>query len=297
MFFQRLEPAAKFCYTVTDRVPKGNRKRFDIYAAGAERNDMLMKVTLIAHTPEPEHILASAARLCYSPASIDEVMEGLTEEKTAAFVDMLAEIGHESPIEHASFTFGIEGVSRSLLAQITRHRLASFSVQSQRYVKEAMFEYVVPPEIAAIPEAAAEFQRAMEEDQRHYESLTALLRDKHLKEKRAAGMEEKAAARAAEKQAIEDARFVLPNACTTKIMMTMNARSLLNFFRHRCCNRAQWEIRELAEQMLALCLKAAPHLFQNAGPSCVSGSCSEGNMSCGKAKEVRERYARLKGQA
>lgn len=256
-----------------------------------------MRVTLIAHTPQPEHLLASAARLCYSPASIGDVMEGLTEEKTAAFVDMLAEIGHESPIEHVSFTFGIEGVSRSLLAQLTRHRIASFSVQSQRYVREKMFEYVVPPEIEAIPEAAEEYRRAMEEDQRHYESLTALLKEKHLKEKLAAGMEEKAAARAAEKQAIEDARFVLPNACTTKIMMTMNARSLLNFFHHRCCNRAQWEIRELARQMLALCLEVAPHLFKNAGPSCVAGPCPEGKMSCGRAKEVREEYARLKQRA
>ena len=94
-----------------------------------------MHVTLIAYTPQPEHTVASAARLCYSAATIDDVMEGLTEEKTASFVDMLSEIGHESPIEHASFTFGIEGVSRSLLAQITRHRIASFRVQSQRYVK------------------------------------------------------------------------------------------------------------------------------------------------------------------
>ena len=127
-------------------------------------------VTLLACTPNPEKTVASSAKLCYSPASIGTLMEGLTEEKTASFVEMLAEIGHESPIEHASFTFGIEGVSRSLLAQITRHRLASYSVQSQRYVKEACFEFVVPPEIEAIPEAKAEFLRAMEEDQAHYES-------------------------------------------------------------------------------------------------------------------------------
>ncbi len=253
-----------------------------------------MKVTLIAHTPEPEHLLASAARLCYSPATIDDVMQGLTEEKTASFVDMLAEIGHESPIEHVSFTFGIEGVSRSLLAQLTRHRLASYSVQSQRYVREKMFEYVVPPEIEAIPEAAAEYRKAMEEDQRHYESLTAMLKEKHLQDKLAQGMEEKAANRAAEKQAIEDARFVLPNACTTKIMMTMNARSLMNFFHHRCCNRAQWEIRELARRMLALCLPVAPHLFKNAGPSCLTGPCPEGKMSCGKMQEVRAAYAQMK---
>lgn len=253
-----------------------------------------MKVTLIAHTELPEKIVAASAKLCYSPATIDTVMDGLTEEKTASFVDMLAEIGHESPIEHASFTFGIEGVSRSLLAQITRHRMASYSVQSQRYVAEKMFEYVTPPEIASIPEAAAEYQKAMEEDQEHYDRLTALLKEKHLAEKLAAGMSEKAADRAAEKQAIEDARFVLPNACTTKIMMTMNARSLINFFRHRCCNRAQWEIRDLAEQMYRLCVEAAPHLFKHAGPPCVDGACPEGKMSCGKAAEVRAHYRQIR---
>ncbi len=253
-----------------------------------------MKVTLIAHTDMPERLVAASAKLCYSAASIDTVMDGLTEEKTASFVDMLADIGHESPIEHASFTFGIEGVSRSLLAQLTRHRIASYSVQSQRYVAERMFEYVTPPEIAAIPEAAEEYVRAMEEDQAHYDRLTAILKEKHLADKLAAGMPEKEAARAAEKQAIEDARFVLPNACTTKIMMTMNARSLQNFFRHRCCHRAQWEIRDLAEQMYALCAQVAPHLFRHAGPPCVSGACPEGKMSCGQAKEVRERYRLLR---
>lgn len=256
-----------------------------------------MKVTLISCTPDPERTVASAARLCYSAASIDTVMEKMTDEKTASFVDMLAEIGHASPIEHACFTFGIEGVSRSLLAQITRHRIASYSVQSQRYVAEHQFEYVLPPEIEAIPEAAAEYRRAMEEDMQHYERLTDLLKAKHLKAYLEKGLDEKAAARAAEKQAIEDARFVLPNACTTKMIMTMNARSLLNFFEHRCCNRAQWEIRELAEQMLALCVKKAPHIFKNAGPSCVSGGCPEGKMTCGKAAEMRDKYKKMKEQA
>ncbi len=250
------------------------------------------KVTLITHTPLPEKTVAAAARLCYSPSSIETVMDGLTEEKTASFVEMLAEIGHESPIEHASFTFGIEGVSRSLLAQITRHRMASFSVQSQRYVREKQFEYVLPPEIAAVPEAKALYIAEMERDQETYEKLTALLLERHKAEMLAAGMEEKAAARAAEKKAIEDARFVLPNACTTKMLLTMNARSLQNFFRHRCCNRAQWEIREVACQMLALVREVAPNLFKNAGPSCLTGPCPEGKMSCGRAAEVRRKFGK-----
>ena len=248
----------------------------------------MAKVTLIAYTPEPEKVVAQAARLCYSPASIETISEGLTPEKVASFVDMLAEIGHESPIEHASFTFGIEGVSRSLLAQITRHRIASYSVQSQRYVAETHFEYVIPPEIDAIPEARAEFLAAMEEDQRHYEKLTALLKEKHKKELLKAGKDVKSADRAAEKMAIEDARFVLPNACGTKLICTFNARSLYNFFSVRCCNRAQWEIREIAVQMLRLVRGAAPNLFRHSGPPCLRGACPEGKMSCGRAEQVRD---------
>ena len=252
-----------------------------------------MKVKLLAHTPEPEKLIAAAAKNCYSSSNIDNVLEGLTEEKTENFVNMLSEIGHESPIEHVSFTFAIEGVSRSLLAQITRHRMASFSVQSQRYVKENGFEFVLPPEIAAVPEAKEEFLRAMEEDQKHYERLTELLKERHVKAFLAAGETEKAAARKAEKKAIEDARFVLPNACTTKMICTMNARSLLNFFSHRCCNRAQWEIRELATQMLQEVKAVAPHLFEKAGPPCLRGACPEGKMSCGQMARVREKFQAL----
>ena len=230
-------------------------------------------VTLLAHTPQPELHVAAAAKLCYSPSSIDKIKEGLTEEKVASFVDMLSEIGHESPIEHATFTFGIEGVSRALLAQITRHRIASFS--------------------AAIPEAKEEFIRAMEEDQRHYENLTNILTEKHKKALLAKGKDEKTAARMAQKQAIEDARFVLPNACDTKMIVTFNARSLMNFFTLRCCRRAQWEIQDVAIQMLRLVKQAAPHLFAKAGPNCVRGACSEGKMTCGEIKEVRAFFRNL----
>ena len=252
-----------------------------------------MNVKLLAYTPAPERTVACAAKLCYAAADIDTVMDGLTDEKAGSFLDMLTEIGHESPIEHASFTFGIEGVSRSLLAQITRHRLASYSVQSQRYVKESSFEFVVPPEIAAMPEARREFLMAMEEDQRHYERLTELLQRKHETEFLAEGLCEKEARRKAEKKAIEDARFVLPNACATKLICTMNARSLMNFFTHRCCNRAQWEIRELAVEMLKLVREAAPNMFRKAGPPCLRGSCPEGKMTCGKMSQVRESFQAL----
>lgn len=256
----------------------------------------MANVTLLAYTPDPQRTIACAAKLCYSPATIETVHEGLTEEKAADFVEMLSELGHESPIEHASFTFGIEGVSRSLLAQITRHRMASFSVQSQRYVREKMFNYVLPPEIEKDDKAKAVFEAAMEEDQRHYSELTAILKEKHKKAFLDEGKDEKTADRMAEKKAIEDARFVLPNACETKMIMTMNCRSLMNFFRHRCCNRAQWEIRDVANQMLSLVYKVAPEIFKSAGPSCLSGKCPEGKMTCGKAAYMKEFYKKLKNQ-
>ncbi len=249
-----------------------------------------MKVNLISYTPEPEKLVAAAAKNCYSGSNVDSIMEGLTEDKTSSFVEMLSDIGHESPVEHSSFTFAIEGVSRSLLAQLTRHRIASYSVQSQRYVRENGFEYVVPPEIDKIPEAREQFIRAMEYDQRTYEALTSMLMDRHVAKLLDDGVDEKTAHRQAEKKAIEDARFVLPNACATRIVMTANARSLRNFFRLRCCNRAQWEIRGLAEEMYKLVYAVAPSLFEHCGPACVDGKCSEGKMSCGCADDVRQHY-------
>lgn len=249
-----------------------------------------MKVFLLQHTPQPETLVASAAKLCYSKSNIENIMQGLEEEKTREFLNMLVEIGHESPIEHVSFTFGIEGVSRSLLAQITRHRIASFSVKSQRYVKEGQFEYIVPPEIENEPQAKEIYFKTMEDLQKQYNVITDILSSKHYNTFLEEGKSEKNAKRLAEKKAIEDARFILPNACETKIIITLNARSLLNFFKHRCCNRAQWEIRNLAVQMLKLVRQVAPTIFKNAGPPCLNGKCSEGKMTCGKIEEVRKFY-------
>ncbi len=251
-----------------------------------------MNVTLLAHTPDPEKIAASAAKLCYSSSGIDSIMEGLTEEKTADFIDMLVSVGHESVMEHVSFTFGIEGISRACSHQLVRHRIASYSQKSQRYVNENGFDYIIPPEIEKIPEAKAEFERAIENITESYEKIADLLTESHKKEFEEQGVDERSAASKARKLANEDARFILPNACETKIVVTMNVRSLFNFFRHRCCNRAQWEIRVVANEMLKLCLDAAPNIFKYAGPSCVAtGKCPEGKMSCGKMKEVKEYFA------
>lgn len=253
----------------------------------------MYQVTLLSHTPDPIKQVAAAAKLCYSPVGVSELQEKITDESAERFVHMLSEIGHESPIEHAVFTFAIEGVSRSLLAQITRHRIASYSVQSQRYVDASMFEYVTPPAIEKDPEALRIFKESMEAQQRAYDQLSAILAKNEQRELQAAGMAPEEAAAKAKKTAIEDARFVLPNACATKMVVTMNARSLLNFFRHRCCLRAQWEIRRLAEDMLKLAYEAAPSLFYKAGPSCVRGGCPEGKMTCGKIRQVRENYRKL----
>ena len=252
----------------------------------------MIKVELLEHTPNPERVIAAAAKLCYSSVGVDDILERMTPEKNEEFIHMLMNLGHESPVEHVTFTFAIEGVSRSLLAQLTRHRIASYSVQSQRYVDKENFTYIIPPEIEKIPEAKALFVEAMESDRETYRKLNEILSAKHKADMIELGREEKAAERDSKKKAQEDARYVLSNACDTKIVMTMNVRSLYNFFSLRCCERAQWEIRELAEKMLFLVKGVSPILFENAGPSCVRGACKEGNMSCGKAPSVREKYKR-----
>jgi len=229
-----------------------------------------LKVELIRHTLDPEETIALGAKLCYSRATVSDLKERVEEKDQSAFISKLLGMGHESVLEHACFTFGIEGVSRVLLAQLTRHRLASFSVQSQRYVGyENGFGYILPPRIEALgPEAVAEYQREMDQMQRWYQQW---------QEKLGSG-----------EGSNEDARFVLPNACETRVLMTMNVRELRHFFSLRMCNRAQWEIRELARQMHRICLQTAPALFADAGPGCLRGACPEGAKSCGKGKQIRE---------
>lgn len=243
---------------------------------------MSLNVKLLEYTNNPERIIAAAAKLCYSGSHIDELLDNMDDEKITNFINRLASYGHESPMEHVTFTFTVEGVSRSLTHQLVRHRLASYSQQSQRYVKLNQFEYIIPPEIEKDNDAKKIFIEAMKNDQKAYDDLAERLKNKYVND----GMKE----RAAEKNAIEDARYVFPNACETKIMVTMNARELFHFFNQRCCMRAQWEIRNLAFEMLKLAKKAAPTIFKFAGPGCVRGNCPEGKMSCGKAEEIRKKY-------
>ena len=254
-----------------------------------------LKVKLLSHTPEPEKLVATAAKLCYSSSDIESLRDGLDEDKISGFIDMLTSIGHESVMEHVTFTFGIEGISRACSHQLVRHRIASYSQKSQRYVSENGFEFITPPSVAELPEAKSEYDRVIAEIMESYEKIAALLTDKHTKELIAEGLDEKTARSKATKLANEDARFILPNACETKIVVTMNVRSLFNFFRHRCCNRAQWEIRAVANEMLRQCLEVAPNIFSHAGPSCVAdGKCPEGKMTCGKINEVRDFFAAMK---
>jgi len=234
-----------------------------------------LKVLLLKHTPEPEAVVAMAARLCYSPSDVEALKENVAKKDQRGFVERLVKMGHMSPVEHVSFTFAIEGISRACSHQLVRHRLASFSQQSQRYVSEAEgFDYVIPPSIKENAEAKKAFIKAMKDAQSVYNDLREKLG--------ALGLKGEAAN--------QDARFVLPNAAETKIMVTMNARELLHFFRVRCCNRAQWEIRAMAELMLKRAKKAAPVIFEKAGPGCLYAPCPEGEYSCGKIKEVRSKY-------
>lgn len=279
---------------------------------------MTLKVKLIAHTPNPEEVVAQAAKLCYSPVGVDGIMEKLTPEKIEKFVDHLATIGHESPLEHVNFTFAIEGISRVTTHQLVRHRLASYSQQSQRYVKLEQFEYIMPPEIEKNEEAKKIFIEHMERCQNAYDDLVQILiedkiRDEYLAFRNSRAFFEsfvhianikdyidfiykennKKEYNAIEKQAIEDARYVFPNACETKIVCTMNARSLLHFFNVRCCNRAQWEIRAMADEMLKECKKVAPTLFKKTGPDCTFGKCGEGSMSCGNPRKPEDLVGKM----
>jgi thymidylate synthase (FAD) len=226
-----------------------------------------LSVALLQHTPDPDRAVAVAGRLCYAPVSAAELAHAMSDEDVAKLVRILVRSGHHSAIEHASFTFAIDGVSRACTHQLVRHRVASYNQQSQRYVRfGAADSFVVPPRIAADPQAQAIFLQAMEQARVAYDKLVEI------------GLGEGRSAESVQ----EDARFVLPNAAETKIVVTMNARELRHFFRVRCCRRAQWEINDLSWQMRAIVRDVSPYLFEGTGPSCLYGECGEGKMTCGQ---------------
>ncbi len=239
----------------------------------AERKQL--KVILLRHTLSPEETIALSAKLCYSKSTIEDLRDKITRKDQSEFIEKLMNMGHESVLEHVTFSFGVEGVSRVLLAQLTRHRIASFSVQSQRYVSyENGFGYILPESIAALGEDAVQkYQKQMDTIESWYVDWQKKL-----------GKGEKSN---------EDARFVLPNACETRLVVTMNVRELRHFFSLRMCNRAQWEIRKMAEEMFRICFEAAPALFADAGPACIRGKCPEGEKSCGMAAEIRRNRDKL----
>lgn len=230
------------------------------------------RVTLLTHTPEPLSLLYASFRQCYYPGFVGDMWEDLlngeiAESKQAALLESVLESGHTSPVEHVTFTFALEGISRALSHQLVRHRIASYSQQSQRYVDGSQCNYIVPPAIARNAQAKERFEAFMEEVGRAYRELKGLLE--------ADGRGSKAN---------EDARFVLPQAAETRLVVTMNCRSLLNFFAHRCCTRAQWEIRQVAHMMLEECRAVLPQIFAKAGAPCERlGYCPEAaKFSCGR---------------
>ncbi len=225
-----------------------------------------LHVELLQYTPHPDRTVAVAGRLCYAPISAAELMHEMDDADVAKLVRILVRSGHHSALEHATFSFAIDGVSRALSHQLVRHRLASYNQQSQRYVNFGSADsFVMPPSLAENPEARTVFLDAMEHARRAYDQLVAL------------GLSEGRSRESVQ----EDARFVLPNAAETRLVVTMNARELRHFFTVRCCNRAQWEIRALAWRMREEVKGIAPGLFEGGGPSCLYGSCPEGRMTCG----------------
>lgn len=235
-------------------------------------------VQLVRATPKPEGTVAGAAKLCYAQ-NTENLLEQ-ESESASKFVHRLADMGHMSPIEHVSFTFYIQGVSRAMTHQLVRHRIASYSQRSQRYVAHDGFDYIVPPELEGKTvqtddgevDAVEYFGETMEMIAERYSRLNDAL------------------GRTGE-ESNQDARYVLPNACETKIFVTMNAGSLLHFFKERLCMRAQWEIRRVANDMLKLAGDACPSIFEGAGPKCLRyGYCPEGKMTCGRFEEMKRRY-------
>ncbi len=218
-----------------------------------------MDVRLLSSSVEPDRTAAAAAQGCYSERAAHQILGDLSEEGAAQILRMVMGSGHHSVVEHAVFSFSVEGVSRSLTHQLVRHRIASYSQQSQRYVKIVEPQVVLPASMEKDPGRKERFQALMTDIWSLYRELVE------------AGVP------------VEDARYILPNATATNITITMNARSLLNFFAIRCCTRAQWEIRDLACRMLELVKTKAPVIFRKAGPSCVVlGYCPEGEKSCGR---------------
>jgi len=219
-----------------------------------------MKVKLLNYTKDPEKIVAQSARLCYSALSVEDLEEELANKSIIELIKKIMKLGHYSVLEHATFTFAIEGISRVTSHQLVRHRLASFSQQSQRYVKinKEGFPYIVPKSIAQEEKLNKIFIDAIKKLDRIYH----ILLDHNIE--------------------AEDARYILPQAVTTKMILSANARELLLIFKLRCCNRAQWEIREVAIKMLKEVEDIAPTIFENAGPPCILGLCPEGELSCGK---------------
>lgn len=220
-----------------------------------------MQLALINHTTDPDRLVALAARRCYSSLPAEQVNESISDGEVSRLLAFLRRRNHLSPFEHAQFTFSVGGISRALSHQLVRHRIASYSQESQRYVeymKLKSLPYVVPPKIASNPEAEKIFEAAMTETLQAYRNLLAM------------GIP------------AEDARYVFPNAVETKLIFTLNARSLFNFFEQRCCIKAQWEIRRLAEKMLVEVRKVAPRIFRNAGAPCgyTQPYCRENDSNC-----------------
>ncbi len=230
-----------------------------------------MKVSLVVHTPDPDRLCAQAALVSKWPKGWSEFKDLWNDKTDMRHLTDAIEKGHVSVIEHACFTFSLEGISRSCSHQTVRHRIASHTQQSQRYVHlQDPDAFVIPETIQENEKARKLFQEQLKAQFSTYERLIDLGIPK------------------------EDARFVMPNATKTNIMVTMNARELLHFFALRCCERTQWELREVAWKMLTLAKKVAPLIFSKGGPSCVQlGFCPEGDLTCGKIKEIKEKAANL----
>ena len=229
-----------------------------------------LELKLLQATENPVALIYAACRQCYSEQFAADIFTQAKKQETKQeeFISKVIASGHLSPLEHVSFTFAVSGVSRALSHQLVRHRIASYSQQSQRYVKADDFGYVMPQSINRDQVLKAEFEAIIAAIRVSYDKILRRFEQKGI----------------TGEKANQDARFILPQAAETKLVVTMNCRQLLHFFKQRCCERAQWEIRHLADKMLTICKNVLPCVFLNAGAKCIElGYCPEiEKFSCGK---------------
>lgn len=235
-----------------------------------DQNCNALHVELLSYTPDPANLIGLAGRMCYSDAGIEGIKEKINREEQNGFIEKIIKLGSKSILDHINFTFAVEGISKRLSRQLATYKLTSLSQKPEKYIKaDNGFKYIIPESLANKPEKLTLFTELMQD----ISDLFVKLVKKGVSE--------------------EDACYILPDACETKLILTMSAGELIPFFEVNCCNNAPWEIKSLADLMIQECIKTVPAIFKFTGPGCLFGPCPEGDETCGDEEEMRRKYHEL----